>query len=215
MFLKDRGEVAQIIDHGMKKQAMNGKEIDCLKVLVEWKKGKINLNRMGQIDFSSVEDMCDQKYSWEPVKNMVKDVPEIVHAYFEKQGLDVAKVLDDDSAKSLAGFKRRSRSKNSKAKAVKDSNPLKVGMTRAEVLKEKRMKRFAEAEKLKVKDNLTQDILGGTGQELIKPVTEKVLKTSFTSSLSEFQRETTQVSSSEPAWDFDQKAAPKEGVDPN
>ena len=49
-------------------------------------------------------------------------------------------------------------------------------MTRAQILKEKRQKRFAEAEKLKVKDNLAQDIFGGTGQELIKPVKDKKAK---------------------------------------
>jgi hypothetical protein len=61
---------------------------------------------------------------------MTKDVPELVHAYFEKQGLDVGKVLDEDSIRSLNGFKRRSRSKNSKAK-VNDGNPLKTGMSKA------------------------------------------------------------------------------------
>jgi len=50
-------------------------------------------------------------------------------------------------------------------------------MTRAQILKEKRQKRFAEAEKLKVKDNLAQDIFGGAGQELIKPVKNKKDKT--------------------------------------
>jgi hypothetical protein len=36
------------------------------------------------------------------------------------------------------------------------------------------LKRFAEAEKLKVKDNLTQSIIGGS--ELIKPISEKPLE---------------------------------------
>ena len=97
MFLKDRGEVSQIIDHGMKKQAMNGKEQPCLRVLVEWKKGEMILNRMGQLDFDfDGSELVNPKYTWEPVKNMIKDVPDLVHNYFEKQGLDVAQVLDDD-----------------------------------------------------------------------------------------------------------------------
>jgi len=76
-----RSEVSQILDHRMLPVGLNGREIHLMHLQLEWS------------DASSIDD----RFSWEPLSRIHKDVPDMVRDYFTFAKLDLAKVLEDES----------------------------------------------------------------------------------------------------------------------
>ena len=78
VFNANRGEVSQIQDHKMMPMAMNGKEIKVLHLEVEW---------------SNAQTM-QERFTWEPLSRINRDVPEMVSEYFKFAKLDLRDILE-------------------------------------------------------------------------------------------------------------------------
>ena len=61
-FCVARGAVSQIVDHRMMPMALNGRELHVMHIQIEWS------------DAESTQD----RFSWEPLNRIIKDVPLMV-----------------------------------------------------------------------------------------------------------------------------------------
>ena len=63
-----------------------------------------------QIEWSDAEGTAD-RFSWEPLSRINKDVPEMVRDYFNLAGLDLKQVLDEESNRRCHMFGKRGQNK--------------------------------------------------------------------------------------------------------
>ena len=79
--MQNRGEVSQILDHRVMTMAMNGREIRTMHLQIEW---------------SNAASTSD-RFTWEPLTTINRDVPQMVTEYFNFANLDLQKVLNEEA----------------------------------------------------------------------------------------------------------------------
>lgn len=67
-FFANRGIVNAILDHEMRDMAMNGREVKTLHLQIEW--------------ISNVGGVTKNDYSWEPLRYINRDQPQLTRQYF-------------------------------------------------------------------------------------------------------------------------------------
>ena len=137
VFMQNRGEVSQILDHKMANMAMNGKEVKVMHLQIEW---------------SNAEE-TNERFTWEPLTRINRDVPQMVTEYCNSVKLDLQDILNEESnRRGNSGFTRRKIfNKDPKGVAKTTGTGSKEGrktpqMTPAEKRKAKRMKAFRAAD---------------------------------------------------------------------
>ena len=150
--MQNRGEVSQIVDHRLMPMAISGREIKCMHLQIEW---------------TDAESSAD-RFTWEPLTRINRDVPKMVQDYFTMAKIDLIKTLDleaerrgndpytrknifrnnRDPRKGQRSKDGRAGGNNSKHKTPQQNHPQKSQqkMTNAERNKQKRQKAFEKSE---------------------------------------------------------------------
>ena len=98
-FSAARSEVSQIMDHRMMPMMLKGRELRSMHLQIEW---------------SSTETAQD-RFSWEPLVYIHKDVPRLVESYFNLVNLDLRSILDreaDQRCQLFGNYKKNPLSHN-------------------------------------------------------------------------------------------------------
>ena len=78
-------------------------------VQVEWE------TKDDQLDEEKISNNFGIDFSWEPVSNMLKDIPELVYDYFKCKNLNLESMLDANSKQTIEKRqKKHTASKNEK-----------------------------------------------------------------------------------------------------
>jgi len=83
VFSASRGHVSQILDHKMMPMALNGRELRVMHLQIEW---------------SNVENPSE-RFSWEPLSRINRDVPQLVEEYFKCAKLNLEAVLNEEAGR--------------------------------------------------------------------------------------------------------------------
>ena len=85
VFSQNRGEISQILDHEVRAIALNGKEVQKMHLMIEWSNVRA--------------ENTSERFTWERLTIIYRDVPQMVSEYFAKERLDLKLILDKETNK--------------------------------------------------------------------------------------------------------------------
>ena len=119
--MQNRGEVYQILDHRMMNTVLNGgREISVMHIQIEWQNASEEGGYGGETE--QIKE-TSERFTWEPLTRINRDVPQLVTEYFKSVRLDLADILEDEAKRRGNHFYTRNKifgnqgSKNTKATA--------------------------------------------------------------------------------------------------